>query len=68
MLFLYNFLAHFISIFTLYDLDAVNYIVIQKILLWIQWTYLLISNVLLDSQVGQVEGLFSLPEMLFFHD
>ena len=68
MLFLSIFLAHFISTFTLYDLDAVNYIVIQKILLRIQWTYLLISNVLLDSQVRQVEGLFSLPKMMFFHD
>ena len=30
--------------------------------------YLLISIVMIDSQAGQVEGLFSLPEMPFLHD
>ena len=29
---------------------------------------LLDPQLLLDSQVGQVEDLFSLPEMPFFHD
>ena len=30
--------------------------------------YLSISILMIDSQAGQVEGLFSLPEMLFFHE
>ena len=70
MLFLYIF-SHPIY-FRLYPLwlfkVAVNCIVIQKILLWIQWMYLLISIVMIDSQAGQVEGLFSMPEMPFLHD
>ena len=70
MLFLYIFLANFVSAFTLQWLFKVaeNYIVISKILLWIQWRYLPISILLIDSQGGQVEGLFSLPKMLFFRD
>ena len=47
---------------------AVNYIIIHKIPLWIQWMYLSISILMIDSQVRQVEGLFSLPDMPFFHD
>ena len=47
---------------------AVNYVVIWKILLWILWMYLSISIIMLDSQAGQVEGLYSLPEMPFFRD
>ena len=27
-----------------------------------------ILSVMIDSQAGQVEGLFHLPEMQFFHD
>ena len=41
--------------------------VIQMILLWIQWMYLSISILMLNSQAEQVEGLFRLPEMPFFH-
>ena len=67
MLFLYIILTHCIS--TLYLLwlfkDAVNYIFIQKILLGIHWMYLSISILMLDSQAGQVEGLFSLPKCYF---
>ena len=35
---------------------AVNHIVIQKILLWIEWMYLSISILMLESQAGQDEG------------
>ena len=70
MLFLYIFLNHFISAFTICDLSRLlsTLIVIQNILLWIQWMCLSISILMLDSQEGQVEGLFRLPEMPFFHD
>ena len=64
MFFLHIFLAHFISAFTMV---AVNSIFIQKILLWIQLMYLSLFSLMVDSQVEKGEGLFSFPEMLFFH-
>ena len=39
-----------------------NFIVFKKILSWIQWMYLLISILMLDSQAGQVEGFSALPK------
>ena len=67
MLFLYIFFAHFISTFAIYDFSRLlaTILLFKKILLWIQSMYLSISILMLDSQAGQVEGLFSLPEMSF---
>ena len=47
-----------------YIILNVNYIVIQKI----QWMYLSIFILMLDSQAGLVEGFFSLLRMAFFND
>ena len=60
MLFLYTFLAHFfppLPFNPLYFFNvAENFMVIQKILLWIQWMHISILILMLDSQAGQVEG------------
>ena len=60
MLFLYIFPTHFISAFTLYW----YYMTFQ--LYWIILNSIFI--LMLDIQAGQVEGLFSLTRMPFFHD
>ena len=66
MLSLYIFPDHFISALPFLTIQGT--IVIQKILLGIHWMYLSISILMINSHIGQVESLFSLPEMPFFHD
>ena len=61
-------LMFFLYSFTLYDFSRL----LPTILLFKRSCYecagLSISNLMIDSQAGQVEGLFSLPAMPFFHD
>ena len=70
MLFLYIFLAHLISAFTLYDFSRLLSILLLFKRSWYEFNECTsqFSILMLDSLAGQVEGLFSLPVMPFFHD